>query len=340
MSREYEEGLPLTPSGGEEAPINIVPRQRQLSFFDMFSPTTKASKNITNPDVYTTGLDLVVSPKRAKRMQCVHVSLERLSDDVRLSKPITKYDQAVYDTVASFIVNNEAAYKEDRYIDLTDGQIYSALSGGRTWKNASDLEGISASMYKGLYTRTVIDFSEQVRSDQLRLFDEELASGQLDSPLINGEVITLTTVNGKKVSGYRIYSLPALYKYGSAMKQIASYPQELLNVPDLSNTRKNVVLKTYILQRIAEMKHNAKLTNKIKYSTIHKEINEHEEKGFTRKDRYNLRRDVEKCLRFWESEGHIEGYREYSIGSKVEGVEITVKPTAKKDVTRTPRIPF
>lgn len=340
MSRKYEEGLPLTPSGGEEAPINIVPRQRQLSFFDMFSPTTKASKNITDPSVYTTGLDLIVSPKRAKHTQCVHVSLERLTDDVRLSKPITKYDQAVYDTVASFMVNNDAAYKEDKYIDLTDGQIYTALSGGRAWKNASDLEGINASMFKGLYTRAIIDFSEQVKSDQLRLFDEELAGGQVDSPLINGEVITLTTVNGKKVSGYRIYSLPALYKYGSAVKQIATWPQELLNVPDLSNTRKNVILKNYLLSRIEEMKHSAKLTNKVKYSTIFNALNEPEEKPFSRKDRYNLRRDVEKCLRFWNSKGEIEGYQEYSIGAKVEGVEISVKPEAKKGGTRPQRLPF
>lgn len=338
MSEEYKKVLPLKAADETaEEPKSIAPRQRQLSIFDMYSPTTKASKKLTDPDVYTTGLDLAVTPRKNKY---VHVSLERLSNDVRLTKPINKYDQAVFDAVASLIVNNEAAFREDSYLDLTDGQIYSALSGGRAWKNASDLEEVNASMYKGLYTRAVIDFSEQVRSEQLRLFDDELASGQVDSPLIAGEVITLTTVNGKKVSGYRIYSLPALYKYGSAVKQIASYPQELLNVPDLKNYRKNVILKTYLLRRIEEMKHSAKLTNKIKYSTIFNEINEQEERDFSRNARKRLRNDVSKCLAYWKSKGEIADYEEYMIGTTVEGVEITVKPTFKKKPANTPRLQF
>ena len=338
MSEEYKKVLPLKAADeAAEEPKGIAPRQRQLSIFDMYSPTTKASKKLTDPNVYTTGLDLVVSPRRAKRTQYVHLSLERpISEDVRLSKPVTKFDQAVYDTVASLIVNNDAAFREDGHLDLTDGQIYSALTGGKSWSNASDLEGISASIYKGLYTRVTIDFSDQVKSDQLRLFDDELASGTIDAPLIAGEAITLTTVNGKKVSGYRIYTMPALFKYGSAVKQIASYPQELLNVPDISNTRRNVVLKAYLLRRIEEIKRSA-ISNRIKYSTMLNEINDQEEKAFTRKDR--LRKDVLKCLRYWKSKGAITDYKEYSISGGVEGVEIDVKKT-KKQTAKTPKLPL
>lgn len=113
-------------------------------------------------------------------------------------------------------------------------------------------------------------------------------------------------------------------------KQIIAIDKKLLNISRNGkniNTKENTELKIYLLKRIAEMRHNKKLTNKIKYQTIFEYLNIKPD-GVKKK---RLREKTSHMLQCWKDEGYIIAFKEYKLGKSFEGVELQYKPEDKQN---------
>ena len=217
--------------------------------------------------------------------------------EAHLSKQLTPYDKRVYIAAA-------ALYNAGNTV-VSMRQIFRAM-GNKTEPNAKQLQLISDSLTKMMFTRIVIDNTREAAA----YGKGEEYCFKFDGALLHMNRITKTKINGAFVDGaIRILEEPALVAFARQRKQITTIKRELLESP-ISKTEGNLAIDDYLIENIGQMKNEkSKRNNRILYDTICSIC-----KLTGRMQKLRLRDKVKIYLTHYQSCGFIKGFTEQADG--------------------------
>lgn len=287
------------------------------------APLTKLQKKLTDPDIYTDELPVdITSNAEKKRGRIIEnrVSLERVvsndDENLELSQPLTDYDIEVLNGISSLWEQGE------RSVSLAD--IYKAVAGADTKPNAKQLEDMEKIVERLRRNNLKADISPEVIAHKLK--DPETGEQfqlTIDDFLVNARGYELTSANGKKAKGYLIQAAPILLAYAKATGQIATYPAKMLETKQAgSNTPKNILIKTYLAERIAQIKNTRnKMGSTVVLETVYKHAGVSLE---NRTERKRANDYIFGLLDQWKKDKQIRGYETISKARKPIKVKISV----------------
>jgi hypothetical protein len=177
---------------------------------------------------------------------------------IRGRKELTAYDREVHDSIVSLYIDGGYEY-------ITPQMIYRTMTGNPGAKlSDKQAEAISDSITKCMYSRVIIDASEEAKAYGFEIF-------KYDGNLISGERVT-ATLNGNVLECLHILREPVLYEYANKKNQIGRFDIKLLNTP-INKTEEIITLQGYLYRRILSMKGSSNLSKTIVYETVYNQIN-------------------------------------------------------------------
>lgn len=272
---------------------------------------------------------LDVSGKKSKSSENILVSLVPDDESVELSKPLTPFDIAVLDCVATLINSGITAF--------TPAMIYRVMRGFDGTGNMKDYDSqdtichIEQSLEKARHIWARIDYTEQA---QKREKTKAKVKENGKSYIIDGYLLQCTRaaakINGKLInSAYIAIGQPPLYMYNMAVKQILTIPSKLLDLKGIVNVNERTMLiARYLLRRIYTANHGQGY--RISFDALCREIGE---STATDKQRRNIKSTSEKILSYWSTNKDVKeisplkGYSLYKVGKKISGFTINIKNT-------------
>ena len=289
-----------------------TPKQTSRRASKRYDPVTKLHQSITDPEIYSElGLTLNVAgrnEKKGNKKVETLVALEYVSDDenIELTRRVSDFDIQVYNAVCSLWEAGKDEFTLQELFEMTIGK-------GKAKRD--QLERLSDSVEILRKTRLTADITQEARAHNL--VDPETGKPweqmEIDDFLLTTVRIRMKSVNGKWTTGYKLNSLPILLRYAKASKQIVSYPVKYLDTKSAgSNTERNVVIRGYLLQRIAQAK-GGKMPNTIRCERIYKKagINADNRTERRRVDKY-----ISGLLEVWREQGLFTTYEVISEGQR------------------------
>lgn len=238
--------------------------------------------------------------------------------DILSNKGFTAFDREVHDAIVSlFIAGNKF---------ITPSMVFRTMAGktNSEYINPEKIEEIRRSIEKCLFSKLTIDASQE-----LTAYKDLQAT--YSGALIAAESMTVT-MNGQRVTAYRLLTTPILYRYAAGKNQIAQVPIELLNTP-LNKTNDVIVLQGYLIRRIEAIKNpKAKISNTILYETIYKTMSA---EAATKQKKDKIRKECKAILDYWVKMGYIVSYEETTKGKSKYSIIITA--TAAKNQIEPPK---
>ena len=299
-----------------------LPKQDTVRPRKHVHPITKAAQMLHKlpADGEETGLKVssAAEEKRLGHKLQTFVTLSYEGEGIKTSKPISKYDTAVSDAVASLWHAGARVVSPE--------QIHGAMTGGAR-ASARAVSEVTESLDKQMRLMVTIDFTEEMRGKPVETESgtTEVKAAYLEAHMLEARKATIEAKDGTERVGYILSEeTPIFLQHAQTTKQLATYPQRLLTATKGvgSNTQTNIKIRSYLLERIEQMKHpHSRMSRKILYATVY----ENAELGTpdrTEKARY--RKYILGCLDAWKREGWIKGYSEYFTGQRADGVEIEV----------------
>ena len=297
---EEENGLPETVIN-TFYPVNFL------------APTDKVSNLAFSNELTGGHIQQLAMERRGSKKQITtlaSINFDNLNGSVQIKgrKELTAYDREVHDAIITLFVDGGNEY-------ITPQMIYQVMTGNPdAYLNPKQAEAISESITKCMYSRLIIDASEEAK---VYGFD----SFKYDGSLISGERVT-ASLNGTVVECLRILRTPVLYEYANKKNQIGRFDIKLLNSP-INKTEEIITLQGYLYRRILSMKSNPNLSKTIVYDTVYSQIEvKAASDGALRKKKSKVRDHVKKILDYWKQEEFIAGYVENKRGTRIHSVTI------------------
>lgn len=201
------------------------------------------------------------APKGQKQVP-VYIALTYEGTEKRIAKKLTAFDKAVYDAVGTrFYYWQQDAPQTPLYI--TPQEIWRTMNGkrsgdGRAKPSTTQVKKICDSLDKMRFTHFYMDLSEEIKAFDLRIDDDRIIGGHIDSYLLNSSKVEFITDKGNTVTGYRIGEEPILYTYNKVKNHLLYVPYEMLDTSTNTSDSENVTeFRTYLLQQIQLMKNAA-----------------------------------------------------------------------------------
>ena len=277
------------------------------------TPTDKVSNLAFAGELTGTQLQQLAMERKGSKKQITtlaSIDFEKLNGSVQIKgrKELTAYDREVHDAIITLYVDGGNEY-------ITPQMIYQVMTGNQDAKlNPKQAEAISESITKCMYSRVIIDASEEAKAYGFDSF-------KYDGSLISGERVT-ATLNGNVLECLHILREPVLYEYASKKNQIGRFDIKLLNTP-INKTEEIITLQGYLYRRILSMKGSSNLSKTIVYETVYNQINvTAASDGALRKKKSKVRRQIKDMLDYWKKENFISGYCENRRGQEIYSVTI------------------
>ena len=208
--------------------------------------------------------------------------------------PLNEFDYAVFSVCISYF---DAGYS---YITLAI--IYRALTGkGNTAKLRPDLRNAILNSLKKLIG-TVIEIDETDVNAAFKYADfnhskhvSAILPAHFDDKIINGNDASVVYFDRES----------PLMEIARARKQLLTYEVALLDAPGIRNTVMNIMLKSYVMRRVVEIKLHKKLRPILTFDDIFKKCrieNAH------REIKMNARNTVVKLFEHLQAEGFIKSF--------------------------------
>ena len=230
---------------------------------------------------------------------------------------INSYDREIYNAVATLAAAGNNEFSPSMIFQLLSGNI----SDERNKMSPETRRKILKSVEKMSVTRVTIDASAEVRAGMIAqaTFKNYLIPAEMTELRINGQLVT---------DGIRLLSRLPLFDYASRKRQVVSIDIKMLDTP-LPNTPENIVLKGYLLMRIASiMNSKNKMSDTIRYNTIYDHLKLQAPTPNALKVKHKQIRDkIKKFLDFWKKVKFIKDYREEKEGRIFAKVIILCYPS-------------
>lgn len=292
-------------TGETEAKKNDLPRQTDKRVGRHYEPITKLHQNMSNPALYDKlGVALDVAgqgeKKKGKEVNSI-VSLECVLDDeegIEITRQLSDFDITLYGSLATLYEAGKHVFTLRELAEQTYGE-------GRITKQQTETVEKSAELLRRTLLRA--DISEEIRAH--KLVDPETGEpwehGKINDFLFSAMAIELISTNGKKTKGYKFNDMPIGLRYAKAKKQIISYETKYLDTRSAgSNTERNVVIRGYLLQRIAQAK-GGKMSNTIRCEKIYDKAGINKE---SRTERNRVDKYVTGLMELWRKQGLFKDY--------------------------------
>lgn len=314
---EYLVWLAITTTEDEETKRRIFESAYQVEEKDgleqatrraskRYDPITKLHQNMSNPALYEeAGVLLDVAgrgeKKKGKEVNTL-VSLEVIDDDgesVALSRRLSDFDIEVYNAIASLYEDGKRAITLREIAELTIGE--SSIT-------SQQIDSVAESVEILRRTLLTADVTQEAKAHKLTDPEtgEPWAEMRINDFLFNAVRIDMKSTNGKVTTGYKTHSMPVGLKYAKASKQIVSYDAKYLATRSAgSNTERNIVVKNYLLRRIAQAK-GGKMSNTIRYEKIYDKAGINKE---NRVERSRINKYVSKLMELWQSQGLFKSFK-------------------------------
>ena len=174
-----------------------------------------------------------------------------------LKRPFDEYDRAIFD------ICNSA--RKSGLIGITRDSIFRALIGGKSnqYPRPNQATSIIESV-KRLMTNIEIDFSQT--RDKISKYSEVPA--QIISPILPCRILHNVLVNGRLTSIIKFTDVSPLMTIARVKKQLISFPVELRDIPNQNNTILVLMLKSYLIRRVLEIKLHKQLTPAITFEDL------------------------------------------------------------------------
>ena len=296
---------------GHRIPEAIISTKYPANYI---TPTDKATQDLFGGDFPEGERQKLAMERRGSKRKInalVSIDFDNLNGKVQISgrKELTAYDREVHDAIITLYVDGGNEY-------ITPQMIYQVMTGNRkAYLNPKQAEAISDSITKCMYSRVVIDASEEAK---MYGFDKL----KYDGNLISGKRVTVS-LNGNVVECLRVLGEPILYEYADKKNQIGRFDIKLLNSP-INKTEEIITLQGYLTRRVLAMK-NGRLSPTIVYDTIYKQLEvSAASDGALRKKKNKVRGQIKSILDFWKQEGFILGYCENKRKTELYSVTIRV----------------
>ena len=238
----------------------------------------------------------VLEKKKYKKFGDI-VTVYRISnsDDYDNTDPLNEFDYAVFSVCVSFF--------DKGYQCITVAIIYRALTGkGNTARVTSDLrEAILHSLKKLIGTLIEIDESEinaafkYADSDHSKKCSAILPA-HLDDKIINGNDASVVYFDRES----------PLMEIAHQRNQLLRYDVSLLNAPDIRNTFMNVMLKSYVIRRVVEIKAHKQLKPTLTFDDIFEKCRI---KNASRKTKMDARDVIFKLFQYLQTKDFVKSFR-------------------------------
>ena len=225
-------------------------------------------------------------------------------------RPFNEYDRAIFD------VCNSA--REAGLVGITRDSIFRILAGGknRNTRPTSNQVNVIIESVKRLMTNIEIDFSQT--RDKISKYSEIPA--QVISPIFPCRILHNVLVNGKLTSLIQFTNESPLMTIARVKKQIITYPITLRDVPYQNNTPLVIMLKSYVIRRVLEIKLHGQLTPAITFDDI---FNHCELPNATRRQKQEARKSILDVLENLKTANFIQNFELTKKGDAFYAISIT-----------------
>lgn len=242
---------------------------------------------------------------------CTYVDLS--APELKGTENITEYDESVQNAVASVVKTNTHGL-------FTAKQVATHLyHGGDSSHNPSpqQIGAVTKSIEKQRFIKITIDWTEHARLNGL----PEDASYTIENYMLPVKAHIMEWY-GQKVTGYQLLDTPPLFEYGEAVKQIATHPVAMLNVP-VNLDEQKLIIRDYLLKEIAHIRKSSKWNRTITLDRILEKSYLDPNTNTYRVKKSRLLEAIRKMLEYWASNNYIT-YTENIQGKST--VSFTINP--------------
>lgn len=276
-------------------------------------PNTKVSSMLVKPGMINSGTQQIDVSGRNKSAK-IKVSVDFQQTNLDLPANYTPYDREVFNSVCTLLeAGNTFIWAE---------QVYRIMTGktNSEFVSSQSVAAVTKSLMKQMMTMVAIDYSEQVRQYP-SLQGEDLEDAKLFGNMLYMRGVTFS-VHGQRRTGFQILQTPPVYEYAKKLGQIVSVPLQVLDTKSaIRNTDEIIVIKSYLVRRIEQMKKAKGATSSvILYETIFAEC---QLEMTSQVKRNRTRENIRKLLDFWKNEeSFIKDYQELLKGRTYYGISI------------------
>ncbi|MCD7825817.1 MAG: hypothetical protein LUH14_07655 [Clostridiaceae bacterium] len=256
----------------------------------------------------------------------------------------TEYDKQVYDAICSFYFC--------KCYTFTVAMVYRAMinetqSGAPSEQSLAEVE---ASIEAQRRIEVKINAAEQFADWKGK--DPSEYKLMFEDKLLNLSLVE-TVTGGQTVKAYHLEEKPVFYEYAEQAEQLTTIKPELLGIRKIDshgrfgsripNTKNRIAIKGYLLRRMAIMQRDYKknalpgykrykkrqekedkpidkspvdfleLGNKIAYTKVFERV---DMTGQSRSEEKRYKEYMLQCCEYWKAVGFIDGYTEYTSGTK------------------------
>ena len=210
------------------------------------------------------------------------------------SDPLNEFDYAVYSVCVSYF---DAGYK-----CITPAIIYRALTGkNKNFKLTPDLREAILNSLKKLIG-TIIEIDETNVNAAFKYADvnkskhiSAILPAHFDDKIINGNDASVVYFD----------RISPLMEIAHNRKQLLTYEISLLDAPGIRNTFMNIMLKSYVMRRVTEIKLHKKLRPILTFADIFKKCRIEDK---SRKTKMDARETIIKLFEHLQAEGFIKSF--------------------------------
>lgn len=223
-------------------------------------------------------------------------------------RPFNEYDRAIFD------VCNSA--REAGFIGITRDSIFRILTCSEHRSPRPNQANTIIESVKRLMTTIEIDFSHT--RDKISKYLEVPA--QLISSILPCKILHNVLVNGQPTSLIKFTDESPLMTIARVKKQIITYPVALRDIPYQNNTPLVIMLKSYVIRRVLEIKLHSQLTPAITFDDIFKHC---ELPNATRRQKQEARKSILSVLENLKSAEIIQKFELNKKGDTFYSISIT-----------------
>lgn len=187
---------------------------------------------------------------------------------ITFTQKVDQFDMVVMDAVYTITMSGAKT--------ITLEGIAKVLSGNdKKRPTKKQLDRIRESVEKLRYIHVYIDFSSEMSSRKKCNNPDGITILGYDSCLLPLDKIDAKySSNGKDLTAYPIRDVSALYRYAEAVGQIIDVPKKLLETQDyFSDTNEAILIKRYVIKRVAQIMNNKNNLGSSKISYLWYESN-------------------------------------------------------------------
>lgn len=294
-----------------------------------YYPVDKATRHLTDPDAWEVGgVPLSVGKKKGQTVIQLALSLDGQLP-VKTSEVLDHRDREIIAAVDSIKVASDAA---GAVSVISAATVCEAM--GELHPEPARQQEVAERMKRLTDVTVTIDYTQEALERKLVDPDtgERLVHAVVSGKALEARVIETTDEQGRTTTRFVLLDHTPSYRHAHEIKQVASWPNELLSLPALkpdgrqygkSSTPRQTTIKHVVLEHVARARHKKARTEYLSYDALCGDVGVDPGKRSSRKEVVDF---AEGYLRALQARGDVKDYQVREIGRshKKTGVDVFV----------------